>query len=260
MNIKNCTLPFAGIVLGRPSSFKTVGIELFRKWINVFYTDSFSAKAFVSHNTGVAKSKLGEIDLLPKIRNRLFLTPELSPTFAKKDDDLIEILGIMTRVLDGQGYESDTGAHGHRSYTGSYMFVRVGAAVNIPYKVHKYLAALGPELYFLRLSHTEKSEDNCLDEMNADNFNLKLIDIIESLYDYLDWFEKCPHAVKEDNLVKIAGDNTRNNQTTLRMIIRLAKLLARLRGTVPTWHTTETQGFDYGYSMATIEEPDRAMT
>lgn len=239
MNIKNCTLPFAGIVLGRPSSFKTVGIELFRKWINVFYTDSFSAKAFVSHNTGVAKSKLGEIDLLPKIRNRLFLTPELSPTFAKKDDDLIEILGIMTRVLDGQGYESDTGAHGHKSYTGSYMFVRVGAAVNIPYKVYKYLAALGPELYFLRLSHTEKSEDNCLDEMNADNFNLKLIDIIESLYDYLDWFEKCPHAVKEDNLVKIAGDNTRNNQTTLRMIIRLAKLLARLRGTVPTWHTTE---------------------
>ena len=51
LNIKNCTLPFAGIVLGKPSSFKTVSIELFRKSINVFYTDSFSAKAFVSHNT-----------------------------------------------------------------------------------------------------------------------------------------------------------------------------------------------------------------
>ena len=260
LNIKNCTLPFAGIVLGRPSSFKTVGIELFRQWINVFYTDSFSAKAFVSHNTGVPKNKLGEIDLLPKIRNQLFLTPELSPTFAKKDEDLIEILGIMTRVLDGQGYESDTGAHGHRGYTGSYMFVWVGAAVDIPYKVHKYLATLGPKLYFLRLSHIEKSEDNCLDELNADNFNLKLIAIKESLYDYLDWFEKSPHAIKEDNLVKIAWDNSRNNQITLRMIIRLAKLLGRLRGTVPTWHTNDTQGIDYGYSMATIEEPDRAIT
>ena len=31
LNIADCTLPFAGIVLGRPSSLKTVGIELFRK-------------------------------------------------------------------------------------------------------------------------------------------------------------------------------------------------------------------------------------
>ena len=31
LNIADCTLPFAGIALGRPSSLKTVGIELFRK-------------------------------------------------------------------------------------------------------------------------------------------------------------------------------------------------------------------------------------
>jgi hypothetical protein len=46
LNIKNCTLSFAGIVLGRPSSFKTVGIELFRKWINVFYTVSVLSRLF----------------------------------------------------------------------------------------------------------------------------------------------------------------------------------------------------------------------
>jgi hypothetical protein len=106
LNIDRCTLPFAGILLGAPSSYKTLGIQMFRERKNVFYTDSFSAKAFVSHNTGIARDKLQEIDLLPKIRNKLFLTPELSPTFTKKDDDLIEILGIMTRILDGQGYES----------------------------------------------------------------------------------------------------------------------------------------------------------
>jgi predicted transcriptional regulator len=260
LNIQKCTLPFAGIVLGRPSSFKTVGIELFRKWINVFYTDSFSAKAFVSHNTGVKKKELENIDLLPKIKNKLFLTPELSPTFAKKDEDLIEILGIMTRVLDGQGYESDTGAHGHRGYTGTFMFVWVGAAVDIPYKVHKYLATLGPKLYFLRLGHSDKSEDTCLEELNADNFETKMITVKESLYDYLDWFEKCPYGIKEENLVKVVWDNSRNNQSTLRMIIRLAKLLGRLRGTVPTWHSEDSQGMDYAYSMATIEEPDRAIT
>jgi hypothetical protein len=36
---------------------------------------------------GVAKEQLQEIDMLPKIKNKLFLTPELAPTFAAKEDD-----------------------------------------------------------------------------------------------------------------------------------------------------------------------------
>jgi hypothetical protein len=262
LNIKECSLPFAGIVLGRPSSFKTVGIELFRKWKNVFYTDNFSARAFVSHTTTISKDKLAQIDLLPKIKNKLFLTPELSPTFAKKDEELIEILGIMTRVLDGQGYESDTGAHGHRGYTGPHMFVWIGAAVDIPWKVHKYLATLGPKLYFLRLPHADKTEDEYLDEMNHDNFHVKVIAVKESLYDYLNWFEKCPHAIFENGVPKIAWDNRRNDQNTLRMIIRLAKLLGHLRCVVPTRETKDShsQGIDYAYTMATPEDPSRART
>jgi hypothetical protein len=48
----------------------------------------------------------------------MFLTPELAPTFASKDDDLVQILGIITRVVDGHGYFSNSGAHGGRGYTG----------------------------------------------------------------------------------------------------------------------------------------------
>ena len=64
---------------------KTLGIELFRNIDNTFYSDNFSAKSFVSHNTSI-KRELFQIDLLPKIKDKLFLTPELSPTFAKKDE------------------------------------------------------------------------------------------------------------------------------------------------------------------------------
>lgn len=139
---------------------------MFRKWKQSFYTDNFSAKSFVSHSTAVKREELEKIDLLPRIKNKFFLTPELSPTFTKKDDDLIEILGILTRVLDGQGYESDTGAHGHRGYSGEHMFTWVGAAVDVPYKVHKHLGNLGAKLYFLRLSTFEKNEDEYLEEIN----------------------------------------------------------------------------------------------
>jgi predicted transcriptional regulator len=42
-------------------------------------------------------------------------------------------------------------------------------------------------------------------------------------------------------------------------IVKLGKLLAHLRGVVPTWNTHDTQGSEYGFTLPTIEEPDRAM-
>jgi hypothetical protein len=49
------------------------------------------------------REQLQEIDKLPRIKDKTFLTPELAPTFVAKDDDLIQILGIMTRILDDHG-------------------------------------------------------------------------------------------------------------------------------------------------------------
>ncbi len=268
LNIADCTLPFAGIVLGPPSSLKTVGIELFRRWHHVFYTDSFSAKSMVSHSTAVKKEDLPKIDMLPKIKNNLLLTPELSPTFAKKDDDLIEILGILTRVLDGHGYESDTGAHGHRGYNDPMMFTWVGAAVDIPYKVHKYLGTLGPKLYFKRLRKSHKNEDDYFNELDKD-FADKIDKISVALFDYLEWFESCPDMIddldeamnRKSNLQKMRWNSEKDDPRAKRYIIRLAMLLAHLRGVVPTWETREGgQGTEYAYTIATIEEPDRAIT
>jgi hypothetical protein len=42
-------------------------------------------------------------------------------------------------------------------------------------------------------------------------------------------------------------------------IIKLGKLLAHLRGVVPTWHAENTQGSEYGYTLPIIDEPNRAM-
>jgi hypothetical protein len=268
LNIKDCTLPFAGIILGPPSSSKTVGIEMFRGTANTFYTDSFSAKSFVSHNTSVPREKLQEIDLLPKIKDKIFLSPELSPTFSKKDDELIEILGIFIRVLDGKGYESDTGAHGHRGYVGEFMFVWIGAAVEIPKKVHKYLSTLGPKLYFFRLPKTEKSEDEYLEQFEGEEFGIKFEKIHEKVTDYLEWFNKYPgsHPSEpntgnyETPLVKVEWNKEKDDKKAFGIVIKLAKILAHLRGTLITWETRETQGTDYDYSLPIIEEPDRAIT
>jgi hypothetical protein len=61
LNIKNCTLPFAGILLGAPSSMKSVVVEILRDWINSYYTDGFSPKSFVSHYAGIKEEQLKSI-------------------------------------------------------------------------------------------------------------------------------------------------------------------------------------------------------
>lgn len=229
LNMRHCTLPFAGILLGPPSSLKTVVIELFKECEHTFYTDNFSAKAFVSHSTALKREKLKDIDMLPKIKNKFFLTPELAPTFAARDEDLLQVLGILTRVLDGHGYENDTGAQGHRGYTGEHMFTWLGAAVDIPYKVHKQLSVLGTKLYFFRLPRIEQNEDYYYSQKDED-FGTKVKEIQTALYDYIAYFETNPFIAFElDNeLPKIPLDNTKDEEFAYRCIIKLGKLLAFL--------------------------------
>jgi hypothetical protein len=261
LNIADCTLPLIIILLGAASSLKTVPIEMFRRQPNTYYTDSFSARAFVSHSTAVKKEQLPDIDMLPKIKYKLFLAPELSPIFTKKDDDLIEILGIMTRIADGRGYESDTGAHGHRGYVGDYMFTMVGAAIDIPYKVHKYLGNLGPKLYFFRLPKLIRSDEDYFNQLKDNPFNIKFQNVKIALLDYLQWLERCPKMEldKESKLKKIVWDSDKDEDEALYIIIKLGRLLAHLRAVVPTWETRGSQGTDYNYATAMKEEPDRAM-
>ncbi len=303
LNIKDCNLPFAGILLGPAGSLKTACIELFRGYKYSFYTDHFTAKALVSHSSGVDEKKLKDIDMLPKINNKLFLSPELAPIFASKDDDLLQVLGTLTRVADGHGYESDTGAQGHRGYSEKMMFAWLGAAVEVPHKVHKHLAVLGPRLYFFRLPREEHTEEEYLYYCQnvSDHFNERLDRIRYALYDYLAYFELHPNIeqepvrmedeVIEDQTGDGDGDDNGNGKrkrkvktkvvippppkipftgkapeeiadkdTVDRYLIKLAELLARLRAIVPTWYTRDTQGSDYAYGTAIIEEPHRAIT
>ena len=277
LHIKDIGQPFAGIVLGKPSSLKTVGLELFRKSQDTYYTDNFTAKSFVSHNSGLNEEQLQQIDLLPKIKNKCFLTPELAPTFAARDEDLLALLGIMTRVLDGYGYESDTGAQGHRGYRERMMFTWIGAAVDIPFKVHKLMTTLGPRLYFLRIPSAQgKTDDDYFSQLEHNDFDVKRDKIQAALLDYQTWLERaCPAMVADDKFnsdlkkmpwlcgnAKAKGDEIAKLQLqkdAYMHIIKLGKLLAHLRGVVPTWHTHDTQGSEYGYTLPTIEEPDRAM-
>ena len=61
-------------------------------------------------------------------------------------------------------------------------------------------------------------------------------------------------------LVKIEWDKQKDEKKALRNVVKLAQILAHLRGTLQTWETRDTQGTEYDYSLPIIEEPDRAIT
>jgi predicted transcriptional regulator len=91
--------------------------------------------------------------------------------------------------------------------------------------------------------------------------------------EYLEWFDRYPvsniAAASEEtsnneeqqmSLVKIEWNKQGDEKKALTIIVRLAKILAHLRGTLQTWETKDTQGTEYDYSLPIIEEPDRAIT
>ena len=296
LNIHGCTLPFIGIILGRPAGGKTQVIGLLRNWPYAYYTDIFTPKAMVTHTTAVSEEKdLMKIDMLPRIKNKIFGTPEFSVIFTAKDEDLRALLGMITRIADGQGLASDSGAHGHRAYEGTHMFVWIGAAVDVPYNVYKALATLGPKIYFFRLPYQDRTVDDILKELGEEDFNIKLDGIQTALNDYLRWFEIGPDLkhdaadgegeeekkedqdpstkekdsqfkdntidqleIKGPRLLKMIWDRVRDDQQAKKCIAELAKLLSYLRCEVKTWHTEGTQGSDYGYSPSLPEDPKRA--
>ena len=276
LNIEDITLPFMGIVFAVPSSLKTAFFKLLRNLKYSYYSDKFTARAFVSHSATVAKEKLSEIDMLPQIKDKILLTPELSALFTGKDDDVREQFGIITRLLDGEGLETNSGVHGKRGYYGNYMFAWLGAAVDIPYSVYKFLSTIGFKIYFLRLPRTEITVDDLVDQLTSKKkFSEKMEEIEKLMMDYLTWFEVCPisSCQNEKRMAKIKWDDDRDDKEIVKIIAQLALLVAHLRGHVDVYkssdrddiiipvdniHTTTSYSEGFIHRLPTIENPSRA--
>jgi hypothetical protein len=281
INIQDFTLPFMGVLIAAPSSMKTMVIQLFRKYLHTFYTDSFTPSSLVSHNSAKTEEELQKVDMLPKLKNKLVLTPELAPIITAKEDDLQKVMGIITRLLDGHGLENDSGVHGHRKY-GDTMFVWLGAAVEIPPRVWKLLGTLGHKIYFIRPALRKKSIQDLIKIAKSNNFSSVKKEIEDALLDYLRTFDAAPDIdgkIKVQNgIVKVEWNEEIEEEqaASIGHIAQLANLLAPLRGTVYVSESRysnrknysnapnqqqpqQIEGQDYDTDFPTIEDPSRAV-
>jgi hypothetical protein len=125
--------------------------------------DDFTPASFVSHAANKKKNQLAEIDLLPKIKDKVMLTKELAPLFRDEEKELRQNFARLTAILDGEGYKSHSGTQGGRGYEGRYIFNWIGATTPIPDATYRVMAQLGTRLVSYEIAGAEATEEELIE-------------------------------------------------------------------------------------------------
>ena len=123
------------------------------------WVDSFTQASFVSQRADKSEEQLQKSDLLPRLKHRVLITPDLAPTLGQKRDNLKAIVGVITRVLDGQGYSNWSGAKGGRGYSGDHLFVWLASTTPLSREAWSEIGRAGTRAMLLHLSVDEQDNE-----------------------------------------------------------------------------------------------------
>jgi len=241
--------PVALVLQGVPGSGKTTTLNFFKGFPYSHATDKFTPKSFVSHVAQKKTEELEKIDLLPRIKDIVLITPDLNTLFGAKPEELVETFSLLTRVLDGQGLITDSGVYGTRGYTGEHMFTWIGATTPIPHSVWDLFGNLGARMYFMYVSKKHKPKKERIKEIKERPYKEKIVECNKATLRFLKgiWSKK-----------ELVWNRQNDADYVLERIIDLANLLVRLRGKVNVVIKEEYGDKTY-WTEPIIEEPERAI-
>ena len=158
-----------------------------------YRSDKFTPKAFVTHAANVSKARLKEIDMLPKLANKVLLTKELAPIFRGREEELTENFSTLISVLDGEGFISNSGVQSQRGYVEHIVFNWIGGTTPIPRKTFRLMTTLGNRLIFYGIEPLEASEDELVEFAKDDNGSQAQSECRQAVNDFLaDLMESYP--------------------------------------------------------------------
>jgi len=159
-----------------------------------------------------------------------------------------EMLGILIRVLDGEGYEKSGGVHGKRGYIGDYLFMLLSASTPIRPRIWKVMGNLGSRLFFFNIDGSEKDEMTLANQLKTSCRDKEIVcreateEFIKTLW------SKYPQG--------ITWDKEKDDTNLTQIIARLAMVLAKLRSPINVWEEAAGQK-KYNHTQIIVEMPDR---
>lgn len=255
LRLKDLSNPIGVNFEGPPSSEKTTAISIIDGIPSItFMSDNFTPHSFVSHSANASEEDLEKIDLLPKIKNKVFLVPELAPLFGKRKEDLLENLSVLTRVFDGEGLETDSGSKGHRGYKGEYLFSWIGATTPLPRHVWDVMGKLGQRFFFLKIPPKNKTDEVLLSVIKDKDYRKKIRECKEAVHNLLKY-----HFGNDNKPLSVEWDKNKDDTEVYKLIVDLAKFVAKLRAPIEIYSERSDDKEEFQYHMAIKEEPERAI-
>ena len=253
--ISNC---FLLIFIGSPGCRKTTMLSWFNKLTFgkqelSYQSDSFTPKAFVSNFAAVQKEKLKDIDLLPRLKGKVFLTPDLTTLFNDPIDTVRSNFGNLTRILDGQGFRTDTGVFGQRGYEGfegSYVFHWLAGIANVPHAVWALFGNMGPRTYYWQIPEKRNITVEQVTAHLREDFPTKSNLCRQEVY-------KVVNHLWEQYPEPVVWEKNKDEEEAITTIAKLALLLPKLRGTIEYQYESEEDESLDNYTHPIIEEPWR---
>ena len=244
------------ILVGPSSSSKTTVLDMLADVNDLCYrSDRFTPRAFVSHAANVKREELAKIDLLPRIKHKALVTPELAPIFRGNEETLSDTFAILTAVLDGHGFISDSGVQGRRGYTGDeWLFTWIGATTPLPGHVWRVMAQLGSRLFFYMMPDDEVDDETLDAVIRSDaSYRRRLAACRASVQAFL------PQRMEDFRGVRGIEWSRKDDPADVTELIRqCAKLVAKLRGVVSVWKERDQEA-DLSYTPPNVEQPHRAL-
>jgi hypothetical protein len=257
--------PTALVFMGGPSGSKTTVVDMFADETTTvqddgaehplfYHTDNFTPAAFVSQAANRTAKDLEKVDLLPRLKHKVLVTPELAPTFRGDDDELVKMFKIVTRVLDGRGLMLDGGVHGRRGYRGDYLFAWIGATTPFEAPVWRVMGQLGSRLFFVVVPDDEEVTVEMLVKSDEDG-------------DYGERLDVCRQAIqlflgelfkRHEGIRGVTWDESKDPETIKRWIAQCGVALAAMRSE-PT-READPEAESHGYVPPKREKPWRAHT
>lgn len=155
--IESC---FGLIIEGPSGAGKSTALRPFEGVNSQFYrSDDVTPASFVSHDASRDEDELSQDDLLPRIKHKTLLNPEMANWFGGDWGVRKEKMARLVRVMDGQGFTSDSGTHGRRGYEGDYRFNFIGATTPLKQKDWEMMGHTGNRFMFIEMPSSDNREE-----------------------------------------------------------------------------------------------------